>query len=82
MDGVPLAQPALSLATKMIHRAQKAGVHVPVPTVEIPQRDADGVGDLLFAVAGAARELGVDPEQALRAAARRFAAAVRAAESG
>jgi XTP/dITP diphosphohydrolase len=43
--------------------------------------DADDLGDLLLAVVGAAARYGIDPEQALRDAARRFATAVREAEA-
>lgn len=77
MDGVPLAQPALALAAKLQHRAARAGVAVPAA----PDPDAD-VGEALFALVGVARARGLDPEAELRAAARRFAAAVRAAEQG
>lgn len=81
MDGVPLALPALALAVKMIDRAQKAGVRVPVPEVDAQPADANELGDLLMAVVGAAARHGIDPEQALRDAARRFATAVREAEA-
>jgi XTP/dITP diphosphohydrolase len=81
MEGVPLAQPALSLATKLRHRAEKAGVRVPEPTVAAPPvADADDVGETLMAVVAAAGSIGVDPEQALRDATRRFVAQIRAAE--
>ncbi|HJU98643.1 MAG TPA: MazG family protein, partial [Jiangellaceae bacterium] len=50
IDGVPLALPALALAAKMIDRAQKAGVRVPVPDVDAQPADADELGNLLMAV--------------------------------
>jgi XTP/dITP diphosphohydrolase len=81
IDGVPLTLPALALAAKMFDRAQKAGFHVPVPDIDAPQPDADQIGLLLLGVVGAAARRGIDPEQALRDAARRFAAAVREAEA-
>ncbi|TDC53092.1 MazG family protein [Jiangella ureilytica] len=81
VDGVPLAQPALSLAAKLVHRAEKAGVAVDVPVPRGVPSSADEVGDALFALAAAARERGIDPEQALRDAARRYVAAVKAAEA-
>ena len=81
MDGVPLTLPALALAAKMLARAQRAGVDVPVPKVDAPQPDADQIGDLLIGVVAAAAGRGIDPEQALRDAARRFATAVREAEA-
>jgi MazG family protein len=50
-----------------------------VPETDDPDRLERGVGDLLFAVVALARERGVDPEAALRRAARRFRAAFEAA---
>src|SRR5690606_19786296 len=85
-DGVPLAQPALSLAGKVLHRAAKEGIDVPVCSVELPTDedaaagDAAAVGDVLLAMVAAARERGIDAEQALRDATRRYIAAVRSAE--
>lgn len=101
-DGVPLSQPALSLAAKLQRRAARAGVPVDlmlgIPDVT-PARlldafaglaaeagwpayevDADGVGALLLAAVALARGAGLDPEAALRGAARRFADDLAAAE--
>ncbi|MFE9123543.1 nucleoside triphosphate pyrophosphohydrolase [Streptomyces sp. NPDC007172] len=72
-DGVPLGQPALALAAKLASRARTAGLSVPLPSGE-------GVGYRLLALAVAAEESGVDPEAALRAAARAYRVAIRAAE--
>ncbi len=85
-DGVPLAQPALALASALVGRAAKAGLDVPVPGVipgavrEPDVVDADSIGDLLMAVVVLARAAKVDPEAALRAAARRYRGLVQAAE--
>lgn len=76
VEGLPPGLPALALAAKLMSRAEKAGISVPVPA---PDLDAD-LGDLLLSVVALARARDVDPEQALRDAARRYAAAVRAAE--
>ncbi|TDD70987.1 MazG family protein [Jiangella aurantiaca] len=82
VDGVPLAQPALSLAAKLVHRVEKAGVPVSLPSaLGREPESAEDVGDALFALAAAARERGIDPEQALRDSARRYIAAVKAAEA-
>jgi XTP/dITP diphosphohydrolase len=83
-DGVPLAQPALALAAALIGRATKAGLDVPVPgTVEVPPvLDDESIGDLLMAVVALARSARIDPEAALRAAARRYRGSVHAAEGG
>jgi XTP/dITP diphosphohydrolase len=72
LDGVPFGQPALSLAAQLQRRAERAGIVV-----------ADGdesVGGALMGLVARAREAGLDPELELRAAARRFADAVRERE--
>jgi XTP/dITP diphosphohydrolase len=79
VEGVPLAQPALSLAEKLFKRSKNAGLEVTVPQLPaelLPASDISGdaakaqVGALLLAVVGLARRLGVDPEEALRIEAR------------
>ncbi|MFJ6740803.1 nucleoside triphosphate pyrophosphohydrolase [Streptomyces sp. NPDC091279] len=74
-DGVPLGQPALALAAKLTSRVRTAGLDVPLP-------DRDGVGYELLALASRAEAAGIDPEAALRAAARTYREAVRATETG
>src|SRR5699024_4509578 len=82
VEGVPLAQPALSLAAKLLHRVEQAGLPVMTPEIELPQMTStDDVGDVLLAVAAQASEIGVDAEQALRVATRRYIAEVQDAES-
>ncbi|MFF5639667.1 nucleoside triphosphate pyrophosphohydrolase [Streptomyces sp. NPDC012825] len=72
-DGVPLGQPGLALAAKLAGRVRAAGLDVALP--------ADGgVGYELLALAARAEAAGVDPETALRAAARTYRDAIRAAE--
>ncbi|MDP9799295.1 XTP/dITP diphosphohydrolase [Catenuloplanes nepalensis] len=73
MDGIALSQPALSLAAKILQRAERAGVPVPMPD------DPDLGSELLRRVAKA-RASGLDAEAALRRAALTHAEAVRAAE--
>lgn len=82
VDGVPLAQPALALAGKLMHRVTKAGLGVEVPPLPAGLAEAPDVGDLLLGVVALARSRGLDPEAELRAAARRYAAAARAIEAG
>ncbi|MFF4706864.1 nucleoside triphosphate pyrophosphohydrolase [Streptomyces sp. NPDC001288] len=72
-DGVPLAQPGLALAAKLASRVHTAGLEVPLPQDR-------GIGYELLALAVRAESEGVDPEAALRAAARAYRDAVRAAE--
>jgi XTP/dITP diphosphohydrolase len=83
VEGVPLSLPALALAAKLVGRAARNGIDLPRSArIELPTRiDDNTIGDLLLAVVGLADRHGVDPEQALRDASRRFADAVRAAEA-
>ena len=98
VDGVPLAQPALALAAKLISRASRAGITVSSGDLEsgvagessAPDAAAghptgvneDEIGARLFAVVQDAVAAGVDPEAALRRAARAYRDAIRAAETG
>ncbi len=99
LEGIAPTLPALSLAEKVLARAERAGI-TPTPAV-VPYVSADeaassersgrgiadegdaevAVGEELLATVVRAREAGVDPEQALRTAVRRFSAEVRAQES-
>ena len=82
VDGVPLAQPALALAAKLVGRAGRAGVAVVPPPAGWPaDMTDDAVGAALLALVVAATQAGVDPEGALRAAARRYAEQVRQRET-
>ncbi|MFJ2201806.1 nucleoside triphosphate pyrophosphohydrolase [Streptomyces violaceusniger] len=72
-EGVPLGQPALALTAKLASRARTAALDVALP-------DGAGVGYELLALAARAEADGVDPEAALRAAARAYRDAIRAAE--
>ncbi len=65
LEGIPLALPALSRATKVLERLERAGVQVEVAP------ESDDLGDRLLALVVQARAAGVDPEQALRDAVRR-----------
>jgi len=73
VDGVPVGQPALALAGKLVSRASRAGLDVE-PT------EADEIGRELLAVVGRAVAAGVEPEASLRRAARSYRAAIVAAE--
>lgn len=72
-DGIPLAQPGLALAAKLAGRARTGGIGVELPRGE-------GIGYELLALAARAEAAGTDPETALRAAARAYRDAIRAAE--
>lgn len=91
-DGVPSAQPALGYAAKLQSRAARAGFdwadaaaadQVHLELVELAEAPDDAtaqrvLGDLLFSVVALARRRGIDPEMALRGAARRFRERVEA----
>jgi XTP/dITP diphosphohydrolase len=81
IQGIALAQPALSLAAKLLSRAERAGtaVHPTVPssTVDSPE----DLGPALFSLVIQARALGLDPETELRRTALAYADVIRAAES-
>ncbi|SEK24886.1 MazG family protein [Streptacidiphilus jiangxiensis] len=74
-DGVPMGQPALALAAKLHARAGKAGVRV-----EPAAAGESDFGARLLRLAVEAQDAGVDPEAALREAARAYRDAIRAAE--
>ncbi len=82
MDGIALAQPALALATKILHRARRAGIDVPVAPSGHDVTTEDDLGELLFALVAEASARGLDPEAALRRVALRRADAIRTAETG
>ena len=83
LDGVPFGQPALALAAQLQRRAARAGVPGELARLD-GDSAADDVGDdlgrELFRLVAGARELGLDPEMELRAAARRYRDRVRAWE--
>lgn len=72
-EGIPLGQPGLALSAKLSSRVRTAGLDVPLP-------QGEGIGYDLLALAVRAEADGVDPEAALRAAARAYRDAIRVAE--
>ena len=81
LDGVPFGQPALALAAQLQRRAARAGAPEELARLD-PPPGAGGpdIGLELFRLVARARELGLDPEMELRAAARRYRDLVRAWE--
>ncbi|AWW42604.1 nucleoside triphosphate pyrophosphohydrolase [Streptomyces cadmiisoli] len=73
-EGIPLHQPGLALAAKLASRVRTAGLEVPLP-------DTGSIGYELLALAVRAEAEGVDPEAALRAAARVYRDAIRETEN-
>ncbi len=95
LAGVALALPALERAAKLQRRAARTGFDWPDatgPRAKIveeldeldretePGRQAEELGDLLFAVVNLSRHLNIDPEEALRQANRKFEARFRSIE--
>ncbi|WP_329368611.1 nucleoside triphosphate pyrophosphohydrolase [Streptomyces sp. NBC_00669] len=80
-EGVPVAAPALALAAKLAGRARAAGLPLPAVPAAPGAGDETALGDHLLAEAAAAQSAGIDPERALRQAARRYRAATKAAEA-
>jgi tetrapyrrole methylase family protein/MazG family protein len=87
LDGVPLAAPALVVAQEYQKRAARLGFDYPnlqrvltklseelleLQAAKTPEEVREEMGDVLFMVARAARELQVDAEEALRLANRKF----------
>ena len=85
LDGVPFGQPALSLAAQLQRRAQRAGAPAGLARLDgdvppAPGAESAMIGRELFVLVARAREAGIDPETALRDAARQFRDAVRSWE--
>jgi XTP/dITP diphosphohydrolase len=81
LDGVPFGQPALALAAQLQRRAARAGAPEELARLDPPPgAEGPGIGRELFRLVAKARELGLDPETELRAAARRYRDLVRAWE--
>jgi XTP/dITP diphosphohydrolase len=69
-EGVPLGQPALALATKLIYRAQKYGHKIAIehPIRLAPSTTEKELGAALLGILDQALALDIDPESALRSA--------------
>jgi XTP/dITP diphosphohydrolase len=82
LDGVPSGLPALAYAAKLVSRVRRADfAGVPDQAYELPaELTEESVGALLLAVVQRAHDAKVDPDAALRRAARGYRAAVRTAE--
>jgi NTP pyrophosphatase (non-canonical NTP hydrolase) len=81
LDSVPFGQPALALAAQLQRRAARAGVPEELARLRgSAAAPGDDIGVELFRLAAKARELDLDPETELRAAARRYRDLVHAWE--
>lgn len=80
-EGVPIGQPALALAAKLILRAEKNGLKTPdsVAPTSISLDKEIALGDALLALISWAVEVDLDPESALRKAALRYRDSIKEA---
>ena len=80
-EGVPLNQPAVSLAAKLILRAEKNGLKSPEPLAPTKNslEDESSLGDALLALISWAVKADLDPEAALRKAALRYRDSIKEA---
>ena len=80
-EGVPLNQPALSLAAKLILRAEKNVFKSPEPLAPTKNslEDESSLGDALLALISWAVKADLDPEAALRKAALRYRDSIKEA---
>ena len=74
LEGIALSQPALALAAKVLQRAERAGVSVPLPS-------GPDLGATLLRLVADARSQGLDAEAALRQATLDLAEEIRRAEA-
>ncbi len=74
-EGVPMGQPALALASKLIYRAGKFGVEIPIEhSVKLaPETSEAQLGAILLGIIDQAVSLGLDSEAALRSVAKEYA---------
>jgi len=70
LDGVAIAMPALSLADKVLGKAEKIGLLEAGAAGPIQVDDEEQLGGLLLAIVTSARANGLDSERALRSAVR------------
>jgi len=83
IDGVPLAQPALPLVSKLLYRASKSNYQLPkTESVKLPdEMNQDQFGELLLSLISQAVDKGLDPEAALRGAAKTLITQIKAYEA-
>ena len=83
IDGVPLAQPALPLVSKLLYRASKSNYQLPkTESIKLPdEMNQDQFGELLLSLISQAVDKGLDPEAALRGAAKTLITQIKAHEA-
>lgn len=81
LDGIPRGMPSLSLADKLIGRAQKIGVLDADAAASVPVADEEQLGALLLAIVSSAKAGGLDAERALRTTLRGLTDEIRSTEA-
>jgi XTP/dITP diphosphohydrolase len=88
LDGIAMAQPALPLVEKLIYRAEKYKVELPLTDIDSAIADLQNspdeasVGQALAAIIAWAHQHNIDPESALRGQAREMIEKIRQSEAG
>jgi len=88
LDGIAMAQPALPLVEKLIYRAEKYNVDLPLTdiataTQAVEQSPSEAtIGEALAAIIAWAHQHNIDPESALRGQAREIIEKIRQSEAG
>ena len=88
LDGIAMAQPALPLVEKLIYRAEKYKVDLPLTdiataTQAVEQSPSEAtIGEALAAIIAWAHQHNIDPESALRGQAREMIEKIRQSEAG
>lgn len=83
VDGVPLGQPAITLVTKLLYRAEKNKLELELPKriAQPEEATTESVGEVLLATLAWASTHGVDSDAALRHVARQLASQITKLES-
>ncbi|MFI9641901.1 nucleoside triphosphate pyrophosphohydrolase [Micromonospora sp. NPDC051925] len=81
LDGIALSQPALALAAKILDRAGRVGLTVPLPSPDTQPDPESRLGAALLTTVADARRAGLDPEAALRRTTLSHATTLRTAET-
>jgi XTP/dITP diphosphohydrolase len=88
LDGIAMAQPALPLVEKLIYRAEKYKVDLPLTNIAtatqaVEQSPSEAtIGEALAAIIAWAHQHNIDPESALRGQAREIIEKIRQSEAG
>ena len=88
LDGIAMAQPALPLVEKLIYRAEKYEVELPMTdiataTQAVEQSPSEAtIGEALASIIAWAHQHNIDPESALRGQAREMIEKIRQSEAG